>query len=173
MAARHGKTILAITAVGLAALAVKPFINPAPLLIWNASDSVSIGWYLVKHRQPDKGEIAVARPPDWVQLYASSRGYLPEKAWLLKPVFAVPRSAVCRFGSHVFVEGILVSRAKKLDRHSRVLPVWKGCRALKSDDVFLLAKPANSFDSRYFGPVKRDLIIGTAVRLRFSWSEFQ
>jgi conjugative transfer signal peptidase TraF len=137
--------------------------KPLPIVIWNASDSVPIGWYWVEKRLPQIGEIAVVRPPEWVQLYASSRGYLPDDVWLLKPVFAVSSATVCRFGRFIFVNGKPVARAKKWDRKHRVLPVWKGCRVLQSDDVFLLAKPGNSFDSRYFGPVTRADIAGVAT----------
>jgi type IV secretory pathway protease TraF len=148
-------------------------LKPLPLLIWNASDSVPIGWYWVEKRQPKIGEIAVVRPPDWVRLYASSRGYLPEKIWLLKPVFAGSGAVVCRVGTFIFVDGKLVARAKKFDSQKRILPVWKGCRTLKSEEVFFFAKPKNSFDSRYFGPVNRDVIIGTAVRLHLPFREVQ
>jgi type IV secretory pathway protease TraF len=147
--------------------------KPLPLLIWNASDSVPIGWYWVEKRQPKINEIAVVKPPNWVRLYASSRGYLPERVWLLKPVSAGSGSVVCRFAVFVFVDGKLVARANKYDGQKRILPVWKGCRTLKSEEVFLLAKPKNSFDSRYFGPVNRDLIIGTAIRLRLPFREVQ
>jgi conjugative transfer signal peptidase TraF len=148
----------------VAALAFRPL----PLVIWNASDSVPIGWYWVERRQPKIGEIAVVLPPEWVQLYASSRGYLPDDVWLLKPVLAVSSATVCRFGSFVFVNGKQVARAKTRDRQHRVLPVWKGCRVLQSDDVFLLAKPRNSFDSRYFGPITRTHIAGVATRFCLS-----
>jgi type IV secretory pathway protease TraF len=147
--------------------------KPLPLVIWNASDSVPIGWYWVTKRQPIVGEIGVIKPPGWVQLYASSRDYLPDDVWLLKPVFAVSGAVVCRFGISVFVDGKLVARAKISDRQKRILPVWKGCRTLKSDEVFLLAKPRNSFDSRYFGPIKREPIIGTAFHLHLPRREVQ
>lgn len=140
-------------------------VKPQPLLIWNASDSVPIGLYWVLKREPEIGEIAVVSPPDWVRLYASSRGYLPSDVWLLKPVFAMSGSIVCRFSSHVFVVGKYVARAKIFDSRKRLLPVWKGCRTLKSDEIFVLAKPKNSFDSRYFGPIKRSDVIGIAQLL--------
>ena len=138
--------------------------KPIPLIIWNASDSVPIGWYWVEKRQPKVREIAVVRPPDSVRLFASSRGYLPDGVWLLKPVYAVSAAVVCRLGIYIFVDGKLVARAKKIDRQHRFLPVWKGCVTLKAHDVFLLAKLKNSFDSRYFGPVTRSDINGTAKR---------
>lgn len=154
--------VLCFATLWVAVIAVKPL----PLMIWNASDSVPIGLYFVSKRQPKIGEIAVIGPTDWVRLYASSRGYLPENVWLLKPVFASSNRVVCRFGKYIFVGGILVAKAKTFDRNHRLLPVWKGCRALKSDEIFVLAKPSHSFDSRYFGPVNRGQIIGTAIHIK-------
>jgi type IV secretory pathway protease TraF len=140
-------------------------LKPLPIMIWNASDSVPIGWYWVEKRQPKIGEIAVVKLPDWIRLYASSRGYLPEKIWLLKPISAVSGSVVCRVGPFVFVDGKLVAQSKKFDSQKRILLVWKGCRTLKSEEVFLLAKPKNSFDSRYFGPLERSHVHGVAALL--------
>ena len=165
MAAKHHKILFAIATVGFAFLAVNPFVNPLPLVIWNASESVPIGWYFVSKRQPKIGEIAAIKPTDWVQIYASSRGYLPQDVWLLKPIFATYPSIICRFGSHVFVDGKQVAKAKIADKIHRVLPVWKGCKALTSTQYFVLGRHRDSFDSRYFGPIERKQIIGTAFPL--------
>jgi conjugative transfer signal peptidase TraF len=164
MTAKHYKIMLAMATVGIASLAVKPFINPVPLLIWNASNSVPIGWYFVAKRQPKLGQIAVIRPPEWVEIYASARGYLPLQTPLLKTVRSIKGSIVCRLGRYVFIDGNMVARAKYLDTNHRMLPVWKGCRTLKSDDVFVLGMHRDSFDSRYFGPINRSQVLGTAVR---------
>ena len=74
MGIQHRKFVLAVSALAVAALAAKPLINPVPLVIWNASNSVPIGWYFVSKRQPNLGEIAVIRPPEWVEIYASVAG---------------------------------------------------------------------------------------------------
>lgn len=154
--------IMALALFSATLLVVALALKPLPLLIWNASDSVPVGLYFVRKQQPTSGEIAVIAPPDWVRLYASSRGYLPADVWLLKPVFAMSGSVVCRLGTHVFVDGKLVARARKFDSQQRALPAWKGCHILKSEEFFVLAKPKNSFDSRYFGPINRDQVVGTA-----------
>ena len=144
------------------------WLSPRPWVIWNTSKSVPIGWYFVEYRQPKLHEIAVVKLEDWPELYASSRGYLPKDVWLLKPVAALAPAVVCRFGGYVFVDGKLVARAKLFDRQHRVLPRWKGCHTLNPDEIFLIARPANSFDSRYFGSVKLSQVIGVAHRLRFT-----
>jgi conjugative transfer signal peptidase TraF len=163
--AKSQKTMFGVAAVGLAFLTMKPLVNPVPLLIWNASDSVPIGWYLVSKRRPNIGEIAVIRPAEWVQIYASSRGYLPKDVWLLKPIYAVHPSIICRFGRYVFVNGKHAAKAKFVDKMGRVLPVWKGCKALKPNQYFVLGHHRDSFDSRYFGPVDKSQVVGAAFRL--------
>ena len=165
MVLKRKKILLAMTAIGLIFLAAKPFINPLPLVIWNASKSVPIGWYFVAKRQPKMGEIAVIKPADWVQIYASTRGYLPQNVWLLKPIVAAHPSIICRFGSHVFVNGKQVATAKLADKMHRVLPVWKGCSVLTSTQYFVLGHHRDSFDSRYFGPVEEKQVVGTAFSL--------
>ena len=159
--------LMAITLLIATVLVLAIWLTPRPFLIWNASKSVPIGWYWVGHRQPKLHEIAVVKLEDWPKLYASSRGYLPTNVWLLKPVAALSPAIVCRFSRYVFVDGKLVARAKIMDRQHRILPRWKGCHTLKSDEVFLIARPSNSFDSRYFGSVKLSQVIGVAHRLRF------
>ena len=165
MTAKHRKIMLAMAAIGIAFLATKPLINPVPLVIWNASESVPIGWYFVAKHLPKIGQIAVIKPVEWVAIYASSRGYLPQNVWLLKPIYAVQPSIICRFGSHVFVNGRQVAKAKIADKMHRVLPVWKGCIVLSPTQYFVFGRHRNSFDSRYFGPVEQSQVVGTAYSL--------
>jgi type IV secretory pathway protease TraF len=162
---KHALIVLSLSFAAGTFLVAAIALKPVPRLIWNASGSVPTGPYYVQIRQPNLGEIAVIRPDDWVRLYASSRGYLPENVWLLKPVFAIKDSFVCRYGRYIFVDGKLVMRARIWDRQHRLLPVWEGCHTLKSDEVFVLARPQDSFDSRYFGSVNRSQIVGTAIPL--------
>ena len=75
MAAKHKSIVLAVAAAGLAFLAMKPLVNPVPLVIWNASESVPIGWYLVSKRQPNIGEIAIIKPAEWVQIFEEALRY--------------------------------------------------------------------------------------------------
>ena len=138
------------------------WLNPRPLVTWNASQSVPIGWYYVEHRQSKLHEIAVLKPPAWAQLIADQRHYLPSFSWLLKPVAAEQGAVVCRFGRQVFINAKPVARAHLRDKLGRILPRWKGCRVLQQGQIFLLSRHLDSFDSRYFGPVDSTLIIGTA-----------
>jgi type IV secretory pathway protease TraF len=165
MGVQHRNFVFAMSAVAVAAMVMKPLFDPVPLVIWNASNSVPIGWYFVAKRQPNLAEIAVIRPPEWVEIYASARGYLPLHTPLLKPVRATKNSIVCRFGRYVFINGNVTVQAKYLDKNHRVLPIWKGCRTLEPDEIFVLGMHRDSFDSRYFGPVNQTQVLGTAVRV--------
>ena len=164
---RNQLVLIAITLLIAIALVLITWLSPRQIVIWNASKSVPIGWYLVENRAPKIHEIAVVKLEDWPQLYAAERGYLPENVWLLKPVMALFPSMVCRFGNYIFIDGKLVANAKKFDRQLRILPRWKGCLVLKSDELFVIAGPKNSFDSRYFGPIKLNQVTGVAHRLHF------
>jgi type IV secretory pathway protease TraF len=49
------------------------------------------------------------------------------------------------------------------DRSGRALPVWRGCRAVAGDEVFLMNwQSEDSFDGRYFGPLPASTIVGRA-----------
>ena len=134
-------------------------------MVWNASASIPIGLYWVENRQPKISEIAVLKPPPWAQMIAENREYLPSTAWLLKPVVATQNGVVCRFGRRIYVDGKVVARTLATDRNGRPMPVWKGCKVLKNDELFLLSKCRDSFDSRYLGAVETALVIGTAKPL--------
>ena len=168
MARKSSKKVFSLLAIALLIailLVTVTALNPLPRFIWNASKSVPIGLYWIEYRQPNLVEIAILKPPEWVQLIADERNYLPNFAWLLKPVVATNGAIICRFGRLIFVNGKLVARAHLHDKLGRILPTWKGCKALRSDQVFLLSKHSDSFDGRYFGPVDTALIIGTAKHL--------
>jgi conjugative transfer signal peptidase TraF len=169
MRENSGLRVFVLLAIGLVLatlLVAVTALQPLPRIIWNASKSIPVGFYVVIRRQPKLGEIALISPPEWVKEFASLRSYLPKEAWLLKPVVAMDAAVVCRLGSVIFVDGRPMARAKLFDAKHRSLPTWKGCRALEFDEVFVLAKPKDSFDSRYFGPINRSHIAGTAIPLR-------
>ena len=68
-------------------------------------------------------------------------------------------------GRSVFIDSVPVSRTLTSDKYGRPMPVWKGCKTLKSGQLFLLSRRGDSFDSRYFGAVETTLVFGTAKPL--------
>lgn len=138
--------------------------KPAPLLIWNASESVAIGLYRVR---PDGmlfvTTLVVAIPPEPLATFLADGGYLPRGMPILKRIRALPGQSVCRNKLLISVDGIEIGAARERDSHGRTLPVWQGCRVIADGEVFLMnwSEPA-SLDSRYFGPIPSSAIVGRA-----------
>ncbi len=165
-------SVLAVSAVGILLLAPSKAAM-TPWLVWSASLSVPIGFYVIVTAQPRRGDLVLVRLPPHVAEFAQQRDYLTATRYLLKPVAAVAGDRVCRFGHRILVHGEHVANALSRDRHGRAMPVWHGCRQLGSGDVFLLAGDARSFDSRYFGPLSAEHVAGRAERFWLSDSARQ
>lgn len=155
--------ILLSTAIAVTLLVAPAVTRPVPLLAWNASPSVPTGLYGVAPASPRVGDVALARLPSNVAALAARRGYLPRSAYLLKPVVAGAGDQVCNLGTRILVNGKFTALARPEDRIGRPLPLWHSCLTLGPNEVFLLADDPDSFDSRYFGPLDHQHIIGRAL----------
>lgn len=151
----------------LGLLALGASMHGTPLLIYNASASAPIGFYRVLPRQRlHLGDLLVATAPEPAQLLAAERGYLPRGVPLVKRVAALPGDRVCSEGEVISINNAPVAFGLAEDRAGRPLPGWRGCQVLGPREIFLLmADVTDSFDSRYFGPVTTDAVIGRLVPL--------
>lgn len=157
-----------LLAVGLSlGLLAAAQIDHAPRLIWNASESVPLGLYVVRTANPPSlGDLVAVRLPDELTSWAIERGYLGADTLLLKRIAAVSGMTVCRDELDITIDGTMVAQADLTDRQGRPLPRWTGCVTLGSNAVFLLvADVADSLDGRYFGPLSADTILGRAIPL--------
>jgi conjugative transfer signal peptidase TraF len=161
---------LAAVLVGTAIVALPAVQSPRPVLLFNPSPSAPRGWYLLGPELPRRiGQYALAHLPSDAARLASERHYLPLGIPLLKSVGALRGDYVCADSMQVRINRRVVGRPLSQDARHRPLDAWRGCLVLSAGQYFLLsvANPA-SFDSRYFGPVSRELIIGRAVPL-WTW----
>ncbi len=166
LGARGTRWPLALLAGGLIALGWAAFTTSPPRLIYNASDSVPVGWYrMLPADSLAPGNLVLVRLPPDARSLAAQRGYLPTNVPLLKTVAAMAPQRVCMQGNQVRIDGFVVARRLRWDRQGRPLPTWQTCRRLVSDELFLLSSNPASFDSRYFGPVSVDAVIGRAQPL--------
>ena len=147
--------------VGLTLVAT---VLPMPkLLLWNASASAPVGLYRVNPLgEPAIGDIVVVTPPPALARFMAERHYLPTGVPLLKHIAARPGALICRHDAAVTIDGRLVAAARAFDSHGRPLPVWRGCRDLHADELFLLNAAPDSLDGRYFGPIPASGLIGRA-----------
>ena len=74
----HKIGIAILTGLALAALAWSASGTLPPRLVYNASDSVPVGWYRIRHADSlTVGDIVLARLPAPSAELAERRGYLP------------------------------------------------------------------------------------------------
>lgn len=158
-------SLLGTVTIGAALIGFSAVAQPTPIVIWNASASVPIGLYLVVSGVPEGGDFVLVRAPEAAAHFANQRGYLPVGIPLVKRLAASVGDKVCSSNLTVQINGAAVAHQLEADRSGRSLPRWNECRELGRDEYFLLADAPDSFDSRYFGPVKSDRVIGRLVPL--------
>lgn len=136
-----------------------------PAYVWNVSASVPVGLYRVKSiDRIDVADLVVVAPPEPLASLLAERGYLPKGVPMLKRVLALAGTTVCRHGDAIVAYGMIYGHARERDRIGRLLPVWQGCRVVPAGQLFLMNwDAADSFDSRYFGPLPIASIVGRAV----------
>ncbi len=137
----------------------------APRLIWNRTESMPVGLYVLSPAPSlERGMVVAYMPSADEARFLETHRYTGRGWPLVKRVAALHGDAVCRRGGDVFINGRLAARAYVSDSAGRSLPVWKGCRRLPADGAFLLSDHPGSIDGRYLGVANTDRILGT-VRL--------
>lgn len=161
------RKILELGSAAVALIGLSAVMRANPILVWNASASVPIGFYAVQPIDtPGVGDLVVLEPPSRLGDWLLEQGYLGADVPLIKHIASLPGQRVCRIGGTVTVDGSPVAIAKLRDRFNRPLPVWQGCQTLTDDHIFFLNPDTEtSLDGRYFGPLRADTIIGRAVPL--------
>ena len=159
--------LLALTVGAATTVAVTLDLRPAPRLLWNASESVPKGLYVVQPaRRLIVADLVVAFPPEPIASFLADGGHLPRGIPLIKRILALPEQIVCRRDLAITVDALDIGAARERDGRGRPLPVWQGCHMVRHDEVFLMnsSEPA-SLDSRYFGPLPLTAIAGRATPL--------
>ncbi len=158
---------LSVSLIASASLAWASIAAFPTALIYNPSPSAPIGFYgLRKHEELAKGDFVAALPENNVMKLAFSRGYLPAGAPVLKTVFGVRGDEICIENNSIFIGKTSIVDIQKTDSLGRPMPITAGCFILQDGEYFLLSTAIkNSFDSRYFGPVDEDNILGVATPL--------
>ena len=154
----------------MAMMVLPVVVTPTARLIYNATASAPLGWYAVlPATQIRVGDVVLARIPAGAEQFADRRGYLPATVPILKRVGALAGQWVCAQDEHITVNFATPVRILMWDGQGRALRAWTGCRKLRANEVFLLSEVSpGSFDSRYFGPIPRRLVIGRTVGL-WTW----
>jgi conjugative transfer signal peptidase TraF len=133
--------------------------------VWNATASLPTGLYAIRGKASlHVGERVAIEPPPELRRLLAERHYLPTGVPLLKRIAAVRGQRICRFAHGVTIDGTFVGAARARDQLGRPLPEWAGCHVLRTGELFVMNPAApDSFDGRYFGPIRLDTVIGRAT----------
>jgi conjugative transfer signal peptidase TraF len=135
-------------------------------IVFQESASMPVGYYFIyPSKTIEANNIVLIDISKKLSDFLISRGYLKGNKPLLKEVLAVPGDAVCFHESTVSVANKDFPLFK-LDKEGRVLPKIKYCSTLERDEYFVIGTASeHSFDSRYFGIINGDQILGKALKL--------
>ncbi len=158
---RRRLKIIAWATAPLAGLGLISALAPRPALLWNTSESEPKGLYLRTPERVRTGRVIAFRAPDLAFPYADGRmGYL-RRVPILKQVAASAGDEVCTQGGSLRINGRWRAPVLVYDPRGKPLPRWRACRRLRAGEFFVFSDLIpNSFDSRYYGPVRIDQVVG-------------
>ena len=154
--------VLIISAAALAGLAVT---QTRDAVLYNHSPSIPVGFYLRTDGVVTRSAIVTVRASDVAPIEARLRNFDGPRDRFIKHVAGLGGDVVCASGSEVSINGRRVAVRSAADSRGRRLQDWQGCHRLRGDELFLLGDTPESFDSRYWGPVRRSQIEGVWRRL--------
>lgn len=156
--------------------------------IFNISKSLPIGIYqrLEEDKNFQKGDIVVLNIPKERMDFMISRGYIDGnmlKTMLKRiegvegetfKVLSIEERKSSQFNENIDFSSINIPKSSKkvlvkenkilgsisnFDSHGRQLPQIKSPLILNKDEFFVMGESDNSFDSRYFGKIKKEEIL--------------
>ena len=133
----------------------------APRVLINTTPSEPPGLYVRSPMAPGPGHIVAFTAPAAAFPYANRRLSYLHRMPLLKAVAAGPGDLVCTLNGQLEIDGKARAPIAQVDQQGFTLPHWSACRRLTADELFVFSdRVPNSFDSRYYGPIRQTSIVG-------------
>lgn len=132
------------------------------IVLFNHSPSIPVGLYLRTAQPVTRGVIVTVRARDVAPEEAQRRGFADPGDRFIKRVAAAAGDEVCGDGERIIING--AAAGERYARTNLTLG-WHGCRILSEGEVLLLGESADSFDGRYWGATRVDLIEGVWRKL--------
>lgn len=154
------RIVLGLCACAVSLLGAMSVLHRREVVLYNHSPSIPIGFYIRSSEPLRIGAIVTVRAAEVAPEYAAVRNFTAPGDRFIKRIAATAGDSACTRGAQLTINGRTVLLRAATDSVGRPLPHWNGCRALNADEVLLLGDTSDSFDSRYFGPVRRDAIEG-------------
>lgn len=157
--------------IGLASLfvcvVVSLFLSGQKFFFYNYTNSLPKGFYVRTLGQVHRGDLVAFKPPPYAEKMIRDRHYLRDDGFLMKKIIGIEGDSICTERGSFYVHGVNYGGFVNADAEGRTLPRYYYCGRIKKGDYIVgLAGENNSFDSRYFGPVKKENIIG---RIALIW----
>jgi conjugative transfer signal peptidase TraF len=144
-------------------LIILSVVYPHKILVYNYTNSVPAGFYLILPVSVKKGDLIAFEPPDKAKELIQQRKYLRSDAYLIKHIAGIPGDHFCTLGGTLIVNGKNYGDIARRDREGRELTPYHYCGRISEGFIVAIKDMKNSFDSRYYGPVPEKNIIGKAV----------
>ncbi|MBB3892836.1 conjugative transfer signal peptidase TraF [Phenylobacterium haematophilum] len=152
--------VFALGALGATALLGAASLG-GPWVLWNRTDSEPLGIYTRTLTRPAIGRLIAFQAPAAAFPYADGRMAYLRRVPILKQIAAVEGDLVCARDGVLAINGRPVAPVYARDPRGRALPQWNGCRRLQAAEYFVYSdRIPNSFDSRYYGPIRGERVLG-------------
>jgi conjugative transfer signal peptidase TraF len=129
---------------------------PLPrVLIYNHTESIPIGWYLIlPTHNYEVGDIVAFSAPKEAQKMALARKWIREDDVMLKKIGALEGTKyVIDKNLQFYVDGNYIGPVYQADGEGRPMPVIRGEHIVKTGTFLPVTKNPSSFDGRYYGAV--------------------
>jgi conjugative transfer signal peptidase TraF len=160
---RRRRRAKALAVVGIAILAVVGLLTVARahhgFVLVNGTSSEPPGLYVrAAGDSIRRGGLVAFMAPAAAFPYADQRAAFLHRTPIIKAVAAMAGDHVCTMDGTLIINGVRVAPILARDAHDLALPRWIACRVLAPGELFAFSnRVPNSFDSRYFGPVRAAL----------------
>ena len=157
----HTPRVAIVGAAALGAFMLAQVANEhGALFLQNDSPSEPEGLYVRTNETPAVGRLVTFMAPPPAAAYVGRRLPNLRRTPVLKVLSAGPGSLVCTTSKRLVIDGQAMAAVAARDRYGQPLPQWNGCRRLGTGEWFAYSdRVPNSFDSRYFGPIRTDQVI--------------
>lgn len=158
-----GASLMVGAGVVLAGLTVS---TSRPIVLVNTTPSEPAGVYVRTDLALAPGQIIAFKAPAAAFPYADDRLKYLHRVPMLKAIAAGAGDDVCTRSGRLRINGRDLAGIADKDSRGAALPHWSGCRQMAPGELFVFSdRVPNSFDSRYFGPISVQAVIGVYRRL--------